>query len=120
MNLSSLEPFLLSLARVIFGFLLVRHGMEQVLGYPEASDSALRSYQGIVEAIALPAGVLIMLGLFTRRVAALLAVLYLVSFFAGPLQRGPYTHRNGGDPILLNAFFFFYLAVAGGGAWSLD
>ena len=48
-----------------------------------------------------------------------MAVLYLVLFFAGPLQRGWFTHRNGGDPILLNAFFFLYLAAAGGGAWKL-
>ena len=113
-------PHLLSLARVIFGFLVLRHGMEQVLGYPEASDSARWSYGGMLELIAFPAALLIMLGLFTRRVSLALSVLYLVLFFVGPLTRGVYTHRNGGDPILLNCFFFLYLAAAGGGAWSLD
>ena len=113
-------PYLQSVARVIFGFLLLRHGMEQLLGYPEVSDSARVSYQGIVEVIAVPAAILIMPGLFTRPVSALLSVLYFVAFFVGPLQRGPFTHRNGGDPILLNSFFFLYLAAAGGGAWSLD
>ena len=113
-------PHLQSLARIVFGFLLLRHGMEQVFAFPEASDAARMSYEGIVELIALPAGILIMLGLFTRRVCLVLAVMYLVLFFVGPLQRGPFTHRNGGDPILLNAFFFLYLAAAGGGAWSLD
>jgi putative oxidoreductase len=49
-----------------------------------------------------------------------LAVLYVVLFFLGPLQRGPFTHRNGGDPVLLNAFFFLFLSAAGGGPWSLD
>jgi putative oxidoreductase len=113
-------PHLQSLARIVFGFLLLRHGMEQVFGFPEASDAARMSYEGILELIALPAAILIMFGLFTRRVCLVLSVLYLVLFFVGPLQRGPFTHRNGGDPILLNAFFFFYLAAAGGGAWSLD
>jgi putative oxidoreductase len=113
-------PHLQSLARIVFGFLVLRHGMEQVLGYPEASDSALRSFQGLLEVVALPAAALIMSGLFTRPVSGLLAAVYFVSFFVGPLQRGWYTHRNGGDPILLNAFFFLYLAAAGGGAWSLD
>ena len=78
--------------------------MEQVLGYPEASAAARLSYEGIVELIAFPAALLIMLGLFTRQVALVLAVMYFVLFFVGPLQRGPFTHRNGGDPILLNAF----------------
>ena len=113
-------PYVLSVARVIFGFLLLRHGMEQVFGYPEASDSPRLSYQGIVEVIALPAAMLIMLGLFTRRVGLVMAALHLISFFVGPLQRNFYTHRNGADPILLNCFFFLYLATAGGGAWSLD
>lgn len=116
----SMRPYPQSVARVIFGFLLIRHGMEQLLGYPEASDSALLSYQGIVEVIAVPAAILMMLGLFTRPVSALLSVLYFVAFFVGPLQRNFYTHRNGGDPILLNCFVFLYLAAAGGGAWSLD
>ena len=113
-------PYLLSLARIVFGFLIVRHGMEQWLAYPEASGAARLSYEGIVELIALPAGLLIMLGLSTRPVALLLSVLYFVLYFAGPLQRGWFTHRNGGDPILLNAFFMLYLGAAGGGAWSLD
>jgi uncharacterized membrane protein YphA (DoxX/SURF4 family) len=89
--------------------------MEQVLGYPEASDSALRSYQGIVEVLAVPASILIMLGFFTRPVSSVLSALYLIAFFAGPLQRNFYTHRNGGDPILLTCFFLFYLSAAGGG-----
>ena len=111
---------LLSTARVVFGFLVLRHGMEQVFGYPEASGAARVSFEGVLELIAFPAGILIMLGLFTRQVALLLAVMYFVQFFAGPLHRGPFTHRNGGDPILLNAFFFLYLAAAGAGVWSLD
>src|SRR5260221_7293648 len=61
-----------------------------------------------------------MVGLFTRTVGLALSEMSLVLFFVGPLQRGPFTHRNGGDPILLNAFFFLYLAAAGAGVWSLD
>lgn len=118
--MSMLAPSLLSITRVIFGFLVLRHGMERVFAYPEASSAALISYEGFLELFALPAGVLIMLGLFTRQVAIVLAVGYLILFFVGPLQRGPFTHRNGGDPILLNAFFFLYLTAAGGGAWSVD
>ena len=113
-------PYLQSVARVVFGFLVLRHGMEQVLAYPEASAAPRMSFEGILELVAFPAGLLIMLGLFTRPVSFVLAILYFVLFFVGPLQRGPYTHRNGGDPVLLNCFFFLYLASAGGGPWSLD
>ena len=118
--MGNLAPYLQSIARVIFGFLVVRHGMEQVFAYPEASHATRASFEGIVELVALPAGLLIIAGLFTRQTALLLAALYFILFFVGPLQRGPFTHRNGGDPILLNAFFFLYLTAAGGGAWSVD
>jgi putative oxidoreductase len=118
--LDTLTPYLQSLARVVFGFLILRHGMEQLLGYPEASAAARMSYEGILELVAVPAGLLMIAGLFTRKVGLVLAVMYLTLFFVGPLQRGPFTHRNGGDPVLLNAFFFLYLAASGGGAWSVD
>jgi putative oxidoreductase len=115
-----LAPPLQSLARIIFGFLVLRHGMEQFLAYPEASHASRMSFEGILELLALPAGVLMILGLYTRQVGLVLAVLYFILFFLGPLQRGPFTHRNGGDPILLNAFFFLYLSAAGAGSLSVD
>ena len=118
--LDRLTPYLQSLARIVFGFLILRHGMEQLLGYPEASAAARMSYEGILELVAVPAGLLMIAGLFTRQVGLVLAVMYLTLFFVGPLQRGPFTHRNGGDPVLLNAFFFLYLSASGGGAWSVD
>jgi putative oxidoreductase len=118
--MGQLAPYLQSLARIVFGFLVLRHGMEQVLAYPEASHASRVSFEGILELIALPAGFLIILGVYTRQVSLVLAVLYFILFFLGPLQRGPFTHRNGGDPILVNAFFFLYLSAAGAGAWSVD
>src|SRR6185503_9862725 len=99
-----LTPYLQSVARIIFGFLLLRHGMEQLFGYPEASNAVRLSYEGLVELLAFPAANLIMLGLLTRPVGLALAAMYFVLFFVSPLQRGPFTHRNGGDPILLNSF----------------
>src|SRR5438093_7238525 len=89
---SGLTPYLQSCARIIFGFLIVRHGMEQVFVYPEASDLARMSFGGILELIAFPAGILIMLGLFTRPVSLVLAVMYLTFFFLVSVQIGPFTH----------------------------
>jgi putative oxidoreductase len=117
---AGLTRYLQSAARIIFGFLVLRHGMEQAFAFPEASAAARMSFEGVIELIALPAGVLIMLGWFTRQTALLLAIGYIILFFVGPLTQGPFPHRNGGDPILLNGFFFLYLAAAGGGAWSVD
>ena len=38
------------------------------------------SYEGILELVALPAGLLMMLGLFTRQVSLVLGVMYFILF----------------------------------------
>lgn len=122
----ALSPFQ-SLARIIFGFLLFRHGMEQVLGFPAAfTNEAATSFGGVLKLLAFPGGILIMLGLFTRPVCFVLSILSLVWWFVGPLQIGLlpdrylFGSRGPSDPVLLNAFFFMYLAVTGPGGWSVD
>ncbi|MSO82916.1 MAG: DoxX family protein [Acidobacteria bacterium] len=120
-------PEVQSLARIIFGFLLFRHGMEQVLGFPAAfTDYATMSFGGVVKLLAFPGGILIMLGLFTRPVCFVLSPLLLVWWFFGPLQIGLlptrplFGPRGPSDPVLLSGFFFLYLALTGPGSWSLD
>lgn len=118
-----------SLARIICGFLVFRHGMEQVLGFPAAfpgTDYDALSFGGLLKLLAFPGGILIMLGLFTRPVCFTLGCLYLAWWFVGPLPIGLRPDRNlfgargPSDPVLLNGFFFLYLAATGPGAWSAD
>ena len=100
--------------------------MEQVLAYPEASDAALTSYEGLMELVSLPGGLLLMLGLYTRPVGLVLAVLYGLFWFVGPLHSALtldhyiFGARGNGDETLLNGFFFLYLSAGGGapGAWT--
>jgi len=120
-------PHLLSLARLIFGFLLFRHGMEQVLGFPPAwVPSEPTSFYGVIKLLAFPGGILIALGLALRPVCLVLSAMYLVFWFAGPLANyladgtRLFGARGPSDPVLLNGLFFLYLALEGGGAWSLD
>jgi putative oxidoreductase len=113
-------PYILSITRFIFGFLILRHGMEQWFGYPEASEYPITSFSGIVELVEFPAGLLLMLGLFTRPVALLISVMVAISYFTGPAFRGPWPIRNGGDPVIVVAFFFLFVAAYGAGLWSID
>jgi putative oxidoreductase len=113
-------PYLLSITRIIFGFLLLRHGTEQAFGFPEASDVPTMSVLGLINLLALPGGLLMMLGLFTRPTGIVLSIALAIFYLAGPLQEGFWTLRNGGDPAVLSCLFFLYLAAAGAGAWSLD
>ena len=123
-----------SVARIIFGFMLFRHGMEQVLGFPPAyREAAAMSFLGVLKLMAFPGGLLMMLGLLTRPVALVFSVGYLaywlvepfVEFLQGELALfgRPSLFGAGGapsDPLLLTTFFFLYLFMAGPGVWSLD
>jgi putative oxidoreductase len=123
---SKWTPYLRSAARIVFGFLLLRHGMEQVFGYPEASDAARLSLRGMLEALTFPSAVVIMLGLFTRPVGFVLSILYLAYWCSDPLTatitRGQpiFGASSPTDPLLLSAFLLLYLSAAGPGPWSLD
>src|SRR5262249_27546202 len=64
-----------TLARIVFGFLMFRLGMEQVLGFPGPSSTTWMSFEGMVRLLAFPSGLLLIAGLFTRPVALLLSVL---------------------------------------------
>ena len=122
-----------SLARIVIGLLVLRHGMEQVLGFPAAfTPVETTSLHGVVKWLAFPGGILLMLGLFTRPVAVVLAPLYVAVWAAGPLREaftGQDVYLGAGqeiwgrgptDPLLLPALFFVYLFAAGPGSWSID
>lgn len=116
------------LARIIFGFLLFRHGMEQVLGFPDAwLDVETLSLFGLLKLLCFPGGLLMMLGLFTRPVALALAGAHLAYWLVEPLPQALIEGRRlfgsrgaPSDHLLLPALFFVYLSYTGPGAWSLD
>jgi putative oxidoreductase len=124
---TSLIPEAQGLARIVFGLLLVRHGLEQVFGYPPASvDYPLFSLRGALKLIALPGGILVMFGLFTRPVCLTISLLYLAYWLVEPLPasllsgQNLFGARGPSDPLLLTGFFLLFLAASGPGAWSLD
>ena len=65
-------------------------------------------------------GALLLLGLFTRPVAFILAGMTAVAYFTAHAPRGFFPILNGGELAALYCFAFLYLAAAGPGPWSLD
>jgi putative oxidoreductase len=115
-------PKLLSVLRFVTGLLFLEHGMQKFLGFPPRVAPApdffsLLGLQGCLEIVG---GVLIILGLFTRPVAFVLAGNMAVAYFIGHFPRNFFPAINGGDAAILFCFIFLYMAVAGGGVWSLD
>jgi putative oxidoreductase len=60
------------------------------------------------------------MGLFTRVVAFLLSGQMAIGYFMAHAPRSFFPLLNGGDAAVLYCFVFLYLAVAGGGEWSVD
>jgi putative oxidoreductase len=121
-----LHGALLSLLRAGSGALFMQHGVRKLFGLllsPDQSWSGAPEvfsqmwFAGVLEVFG---GGLIVLGLFTRPVAFLLAVEMVVAYFQSHAPRGPWPILNGGEPAALFCFIFLYLFAAGAGPYSLD
>jgi putative oxidoreductase len=114
---------LLSVLRIVTGFLFMAHGAQKLFGFPAPMQGgspplmSLFGFGGILEFVG---GVLIMLGLFTRPVAFILAGEMAVAYFMMHAPGGFWPLLNRGEAAVLFCFIFLYLAAAGGGPWSVD
>ena len=120
---STWGPRLLSVLRIVAGFLLMQHGMQKLLGLPAPMPTGtvpLLSLFGFVGVLELGGGLLLILGLFTRPVAFLLSGELAAAYFMAHAPQGFWPLLNQGELAALYSFVFLYLAVAGGGAWALD
>src|SRR5260370_31262369 len=84
---------------------------------PGVDPTSLSGINGMSEIVG---GVLIVLGLFTRPVAFMLAGDMAVAYFIAHAPRGFFPLLNAGELAIIYCFVFLYLAVAGGGGWSLQ
>lgn len=123
MNLAYWTPRVQSVMRIILGFLLLAHGTQKLFEFPAPGPGgavAPLSLIGVAGILELVGGVLLILGLFTRPVAFLLSGLMAVAYFMAHAPQGFWPLLNKGETAVLYCFAFFFLAFAGGGAWSLD
>jgi putative oxidoreductase len=120
--LTTWSPRVLSILRIIIGLLFLEHGTSKFLGLPVSpmTGVAPTSLSGINGMIEIVGGVLIVLGLFTRPVAFILAGDMAVAYFIAHGPRGFFPLLSGGELAITYCFAFLYLAVAGGGEWSVD
>ena len=120
--MTSLEkwmPQMLSILRIVTGLLFVEHGLQKFFGFPAAGPelNTLLWTQGAIELIG---GLLLLLGIFTRLVAFIMAGDMAVAYFMAHFPKSFFPVANGGDAAILYCFVFLFLFVAGGGAWSVD
>ena len=118
-------PMVHAALRVGAGLLFMQHGAQKLFGLLGGIDgngasAELFSQYGLAGALELFGGALIVAGLFTRPVAAGLALLMVVAYFVGHGHQGGFPIQSGGELALLYALVFAFLAGNGAGAWSLD
>lgn len=119
---SKWSPQLLSVLRIIVAFLFMQHGAQKIFGVPGAGDHKveLASLMGLAGCLELFGGGLILLGLFTRPIAFLLAGEMAFAYFMAHAPQGFWPALNQGEAAVFYCFAFLYLSAAGGGPWSLD
>ena len=117
------EPYLRSLARIMIGFTFSLHGWQKwfsMFGGDWNRLPPLLQAAGVIETIG---GALIILGLFTRPVAFLLAGQMAVAYFRTHAPMGAWPLMNGGNNgelAVFYCFFYLWLCAAGAGPLSMD
>lgn len=123
--LSKYQPTALSLLRFIVGLLLFQYGVAKIFKFPVlpyfANVPPLIYTAGLLELVL---GALLMIGLFTRPVAFILAGEMAFAYFLGHMfKTGEPVFLpliNGGTAAIAFCFANLYLATAGGGPLSVD
>lgn len=116
----------LTALRVVTGALFMQHGVQKLFGMLLPAERAWNGppeflsqmwFAGVLEVFG---GAMILLGLFTRPVAFLLAGQMAVAYFQAHAPREFWPILNGGEHTVLFCFVFLYLCVAGAGPYSVD
>jgi putative oxidoreductase len=117
------SPRVLSILRIVVALLFMTHGAQKLFGFPaplQGGAPPLMSLFGVSGILEFFGGLLVLLGLFTRPVAFILAGEMAVAYFKMHASAGFWPLLNQGEAAVLYCYVFLYLSVAGGGSWSLD
>ena len=116
-------PRILSVLRIVAGFLFMTHGSAKILHIPDIhrlDDLQVFSLIGVAGVLELVGGTLVMIGLFARPAAFVLSGEMAFAYFIAHAPRDFLPLLNHGESAVLYCFLFLYLAFAGPGPWSVD
>ncbi|SHH51746.1 DoxX family protein [Pollutimonas bauzanensis] len=118
-------PRVLSILRIVSGYLLLAHGTTKILSIPatQMSGVPIASLSGVAGLIELVFGALLVIGLFSRIAAFIASGFTAAAYFIGHVAaKGSLLLPllNGGETAVLFCFIFLYIVFAGPGPWSVD
>lgn len=113
------------LLRIGAGLFFMMHGGQKLFGWfggmgPQGGTAELGSLMGMAGILEVVGGAMMILGLFARPVAFVLAGEMAVAYFMSHLPQGFWPLQNNGEPAALYALIWLYFAANGAGAMSLD
>ena len=120
-----IAPYLLSILRIVAAFMFIQPGTMKLFAFPagippNGGTVPLMSQAGLGGVLEVVGGALLLVGLFTRPVAFILAGEMAVAYFQFHFPQGFWTVLNGGQPAVLFCFIWLFISAAGPGPWSLD
>ncbi|HEV7836924.1 MAG TPA: DoxX family protein [Gemmatimonadaceae bacterium] len=115
---------MLSILRIVSGLVFITFGTMKLFNFPPLPQGMppipLMSQAGLAGLLETVGGPLLVLGLFTRPVAFILAGEMAVAYFVGHYPQSFWPTTNMGAPAILYCFIFLYFVFAGAGTWSVD
>ena len=111
----------LSVLRIVAGFLMIWHGGQKLFSFPIPLPAGAEGPVVVIAgAIEFFGGLLILVGLLTRPVAFVMSGLMAAAYFMAHASGGFLPIVNGGELAAIYSFLYLYFTFAGGGTWSLD
>lgn len=122
---SAWAPKLKGVLRMTAALMFILAGTMKLFAFPagvppNGGSVQLMSQLGLGAVLEVFGGALLLLGLFTRPVAFVLAGEMAVAYFQFHAPQGLWPNMNGGVEAVLYCFLWLYFSAAGGGPWSLD
>lgn len=124
---ATMEPIAYAITRVVFGWIMIMHGLPKWTRGAEAVGTAFANNYGLPRWFALLAiffeiigGAALVLGVATRFFAAALAIELLIAMFAAHWAKGFSVGGGGYEYVLFLGVVCFMIAIRGGGQYSVD
>ncbi len=120
-KLERFESIFYVIARILIGFMFFAHGAQKIFGwYGGNGGAALFSLMGVAGWIEIIAGILVLVGLWTRLAAFFSAGQMVVAYIMVHAGGGWNPLVNKGELALLYAAAFLLLLIHGNGPFSLE
>lgn len=122
-TLAAHAPKALAVLRIATALVFLAHGTAKFFAFPHVGmfdGLQLFSLMGLAGVLEVAGSLLLIVGLWVRPAAFVLAGFMAVAYFMAHAPKSFFPLLNGGDSAIQFCFVFLYLVFAGAGAWSID